>query len=569
MEPGSRSILPAGHALWLVFLSLVGVVTVMLVTGPYGVGVNSDSVAYIYTARSLMHGAGAVSYDGPLVLWPPLFPALMAGIGVASGRDPVMLARLVNAVLFGLTVFLGGALLIRRASGSWAISLLGTLAILASIPLFSASVMVWSEPLFIVFTLMGLLAMDKYLSERTTGSLLALALAVGLACLTRYIGVTLILWGAVSIMSFSRESIRRRLAHCIVFSAVAGMPLGFWLVRNYAVSGTLFGPRAPSQLGVLHNVLDTFKTISFWYTPRIGAVMFLFAMAFFLVCVGIRNNWSSAKAALGTVLPVGLFVIIYTAFLVVSSSITSYDQINSRLLCPIYVPVSLVALVALRAAVEPFRGRLGPAKAEAFIAFCIAIWLPHLVGFNIHASVSRYSTGGGGFGGRDWLASDTSRYLRQHPAAPDGVTYTNSPEAAYIMADAQTKRIPEKVTYDKRGDVRDISAIAGVWPTEGKVRLVWFDKIQRGYLVSIEDITGVADVVLIARFRDGAVYTVARKQGATMKTSQFARLLANSSEAGVDILVIRHTAWLAAFDDSQSDASGPMLLCCTLENHSW
>ena len=140
-----------GTALHLVFalLGLCGVAAVLLGTHRYGVGVFGDIDHYLATARSLLSGGGYTSYPGTAYTqWPPLHPTLLAAIGL-TGIDPQVSVRWVNALAFGLIVFLSGYLFL-RGTASRALAVVGVLSVLASKPLLDLSVTGMSEPGFIV-----------------------------------------------------------------------------------------------------------------------------------------------------------------------------------------------------------------------------------------------------------------------------------------------------------------------------------------------------------------------------------------------------------------------------------
>ena len=70
----------ARFRIYLLVLSAIGVVLILLTTSKYGAGVSSDAARNLSTADSLLAGRGFVDMiGGPFVLWPPLYPAIMAG----------------------------------------------------------------------------------------------------------------------------------------------------------------------------------------------------------------------------------------------------------------------------------------------------------------------------------------------------------------------------------------------------------------------------------------------------------------------------------------------------------
>ena len=127
----------------VVILSFVGVGTVFISTSLYGAGLSPDSVGYISAARSLLSGDGYTRYHGDvLVHWPPLFPTLLAVLGLA-GIEPLVGARIINILAFGLTIFFSGQLL-RMYLRSNSLVILGTASVALSLHLLYVSNMVWT-----------------------------------------------------------------------------------------------------------------------------------------------------------------------------------------------------------------------------------------------------------------------------------------------------------------------------------------------------------------------------------------------------------------------------------------
>jgi hypothetical protein len=77
-------------------LCVLGVIGSMMVnygTGKYGIGVSPDSVGYISTAQSLLNRTGFHLFNGePFVQWPPLYPLLLAALGLL-GINPLVGAK--------------------------------------------------------------------------------------------------------------------------------------------------------------------------------------------------------------------------------------------------------------------------------------------------------------------------------------------------------------------------------------------------------------------------------------------------------------------------------------------
>src|SRR5690606_15935944 len=99
-------------------LPIAGAITVLLATR-WGIGTSVDSVAYLHGASTLAAGTG----EPALVQHAPLYSFLLAA-GARLGVDPMAGARWLNALTFGINIFLVGFLIRRSVSDApwlWAI----------------------------------------------------------------------------------------------------------------------------------------------------------------------------------------------------------------------------------------------------------------------------------------------------------------------------------------------------------------------------------------------------------------------------------------------------------------
>lgn len=515
--------------LMLILLSLIGTVTLVLVTKPYGIGLTPDSVVYISTARHIAEGLGVVPYHGtPLVLQPPLYPALLAFFDYFFEIDPLSSASVVQAVLFGLVVFFSGILFLRLLKTFVGFALLGTASVLVSIPLVRVSLMAWTELLFICILLLYLMFSEFYLEKGDIKSLVLLSLSAALACLTRYIGIILILTGTVSIIFFRGDRLRSKIEHVILFMAISAFPISLWVIRNVVLSGTLFGPRAPSIFTFSQNITYTLRTILSWYlVPKdlsahnptlVGINLVLMGLALLSVTVGVLvgrtsfGNWWKVRALLSEIRLPLLFIVLYIGFLVVSSTTTAYDRIDDRLLSPVFVPITLVLLfLASKIVAASSQSWLSPKGVNILLGATIGMWLLYssAIAGRVIVETMRH---GIKFSSQSWKSSQTLEYLRKNQTRFSGcVIYSNEPNALYILANLKSKAAPTRTEYNSPRIVNDLSHLRGRWPHGKNVFLVWFDRIHRKNMFSFDELQSVANITPIIRFDDGAVYSVTRK----------------------------------------------------------
>jgi hypothetical protein len=176
-------------------LGLTGFGVILVNTYLYGAGLSPDAVTYISVARELTAFNGFITSDSNyLVEHPPLYPLLLAAFSMISFTDPLDIANILNAVLFSLIIYFSGILfrdfLVEK--NQILIALLATTFVLVSSPLIQVSSFAWSEPLFIVLVILTFIKLRTFPESGSTKSLLLVAIIVSLACLSRYIGITLI-----------------------------------------------------------------------------------------------------------------------------------------------------------------------------------------------------------------------------------------------------------------------------------------------------------------------------------------------------------------------------------------
>jgi hypothetical protein len=511
--------LPLKYKLLVAALGLIGTGIVLLITSRWGAGLDPDSVAYIAGARSIRNGAGYVTpYDGVIVYWPPLYPALLGAVDYVFGIDPLLSAHIVNALLFGFVVYLSGQLFFRHLPSSTTTALLGTISVLVA----SALVIVWlealSELLFICFVLIYVIYFESYLAKGNITSLVLLSLSVALACLTRYPGVTLVITGVAGILFFRRDSLKNRIWHLFLFIFVSILPIGVWLIRNYLLTGTLVGWRSPVGMFTLSQdltfILNTFVS---WYVPggdhRLILVL-LSATLGFLAGVAIRGNGSKVKVILPGIAPVLLLVIVYIGFLIIASRANPMEQSEiDRFLCPVFVPITLLILYFAREISELLAERFSRRLVNILLLATIAAWTVYSARAAVSVVTNYMAQGGWGYNSKSWRDSETIQYLLQHPTLKDEcAVYTNDMQGAYIRANLVAKVSPVKSGYNAPPETAiDVSQFRGVWPEEGKACLVWFDMNDWKHLFTIHELQTVANIDVVVQLEDGAMYSVTRK----------------------------------------------------------
>ncbi len=142
----------------------LAIILVLVATSSYGTGLSPDSVGYISIARQIAEGNGYVDrYGEDVAVWPPLYPFVLGVIQLLFSVDPLEATRFINALAFGLNVALALWIVAQNLPLKFVFAAFLWLGF--SLPLLQVSVMAWSEPLFILFSLGWLISLNAYLSR--------------------------------------------------------------------------------------------------------------------------------------------------------------------------------------------------------------------------------------------------------------------------------------------------------------------------------------------------------------------------------------------------------------------
>ncbi|MBU1101888.1 MAG: hypothetical protein KKA84_15930 [Bacteroidetes bacterium] len=492
-------------------LGFIGAGIIIFLTNHYGSGMTPDSVAYISTARNLAEGHGFLLYDGShLVVQPPLYPILLAGIKKILLIDPLISAGYVNALLFGFIIYLSG-LLLSKYINSFALIFLGTVSILISYVLIKASLMVLSEPLFIFLVLMFLYFIDIYQSKGNILSLFLLSVLASFACLTRYTGIVILLTGISCILLCGKNKTRDRVRHAFIFILVTVLPVGLWILRNYYLSGTLVGRRAASSYTIFENIGYFYNTVLSWYLPMNSEGIYL-VLIIILIAIWIlyRTDYRmfTNNEVVNLIYPSLVFVIFYSGLIVISSSTTAYDQISNRLLSPIYIPIIIILFFIIDKILTE-AGRYSHQKIKTILLVAGIVLLMRYPLMNTIYFIEKYAKlSGWGYSSDSWTESETIKYFSQNELMAKNYTlFSNEPEAVYILTNYKTRRIPAKTFYNSPQHTKNNPSKKNIWKGAENICLIWFNKTNDSFLYSINELQKNINMKEIARLNDGQIYT--------------------------------------------------------------
>ena len=480
-------------ALALACLAALGAALVLAREVAFGGILTSDSVTYVSVARNLLAGEGFTQFLGRhYIYFPPLYPALLAGASLGV-FDPLAVAGPVNAVLFGLTVFVAGWWLRRRLE-SRLLALWGCAAVAVAWPLTWMASWAMSETAFILLALLALIQTEKFLEGGKRSALIAAAALAALACLTRYLGVSVVLAVALLLVFRRGAAPAEKARNLIVYAVVSLLPLCLWLWRTFLLTGTLAGNRGRAFYS-LPEILDgAFYELAQWAArglPLTLAVVLLLAAGLAATWGFVQGRPDLSPRDWRSFSVFGGFALVYVALLVLAMMLGgTWSGFQARFLAPIYIPLLLVAALALE---RSFRGLRAdglpdvkpPAKgvaallsplAMATLTAMLSLWLAYQGALTANAIYKAGQGAGWGYTRAKWAHSESLEYVRS--AALAGALFSNDAAAAYIHTDTLAKH--RYISCDE-SKLRPRLTAAGA---DGPVHVLWFHRPDSNWCVN-------------------------------------------------------------------------------------
>jgi len=487
----------------------------VLVANVGGLAIGDDGVGYRATADSLLAGHGLGYFLEPhLTIWPPGWPVLMAAVAKITPLDTEQAAIVLNmATAVGIVLLVHRLLL--RLVGNVDLIAIGT-----AVSAVGASAMVFGHLLmtdfaFAAVTLGLFLALLNYREARRPVWLLASVALVWAGFMIRYAGIVHIGTVGLWLLLDVRVPLVTRLRNAAVFGVLAAAVPVAWIARNLSTDDTALGVRYSSARGLIPNTFDTFATLGNFLTPGVeierrtiwagvalaGCVVML-AMVWRVVSTDRRARSATGWVRLAST-GVGLLathVVVYAAYMLYARTTTGLNQLDFRLLNPLYLPLVICALVVLDRVVS--RGDLRWASAARRVAWAWG-------GLNIAVGVGMvayFATSPDLFvGNYERAAFETVRESPALDALPTGCDVSSNLPNALYGSGVDAVWSPRNTGLESNDRVDDIAELeADV--DDGEYCLVWIDlEPNYGHLATLAQLR--EHVTLEELAHDGVVTT--------------------------------------------------------------
>lgn len=487
--------------------SLAGFLIIYIFTKHGGIGISPDSIAYTSTARNLVAGKGFVIFGGhPLVDFPVCYPLFLSFVMFITRLDVIACAPVLNGLMFAVVIFLSGVIMerfIRRSKWYKAILLI---AIATSPSLIEIYSMLWSETLFIILSLLFFFSLHRYYRNHSFKSLLMPALIAALAFDTRYAGITFVATGEVLLFLDKQLKWKQKVKHLVAFGVIGCSFVTVNLIHNTLVTGLLTGKRQKGITPLSDNIAYSGNVLSDWsslwgdshiFFIVIGVLIIALFVWLFLKNLQKKQDYHSYENIIIA------FFIVYVGFIILSSTISRYEQINNRLLSAAFLPFIWGITHKVPAWIRALKKRhhkwgVGIIFTVVAIAVCSNYYAINADNYSFMRE-----SGIPGYTEDCWRQSPTIRFL-QHDRAyfnPDSMIYSNHNQAIYFYTNYAVDAVPEKAY---KGDVK-------MFNDEPLIVLIWFYTDPNRDIMSLKDIKKTKKLRILHSFDDGAIFMCTNK----------------------------------------------------------
>jgi hypothetical protein len=323
----------------------------------------------------------------------------------------------------------------------------------------------------------------------------------------RYLGLAVVLTGAVIIIYQQRAHWWRSIRDATLFTTLSSVPTFAWIYfHNYLGYGTLTGPRFDPL--PWKNLTIALEKILHWFIPGSillkSGIWIWAAVATILLITGLIRNRKRLHELLDSsaFIPTCVFSFIYGLTLIYMLSYKEHRPLLwDRIHIVILVPM-LILLMELLPVLAPKQLLNKSLQLVPILLVGFGLWLVYpLVStaqyvndsiregetslYNIHNT-------------RAIRDSKIAAYLGDYRPPVDAVLYSNYNETAWLLTRRQVYGVP---TVDNRGD----------WPGfVAETYLLWFDLPELKYMpktmLTLEDIKKIVNLIPVYTGKDGAVY---------------------------------------------------------------
>jgi 4-amino-4-deoxy-L-arabinose transferase-like glycosyltransferase len=257
-----------------------------------------DSFEYLYAAKEITEN-GLVWGLSSFTIEAPFFPVLIASL-ISFGTDPLFSAHLITVLAFAFLAF--PVFYLGKEIGDEYAGYCSCILIVTSSTMWHLSTMVWTEMPFILFSVISLLYLVKYLKNNQFSYLIIGGFFVALTSIERYVGVFLVMASVLVIFIFEIYLNKQKIWRSLIFLLISSTPIFLILVRNFIVGQNYYytwKSQTPISVSIFYTVYFKVRGIfPSFVKPDNSAYLFLAFIILLIILhiVLIKRDNISKKA---------------------------------------------------------------------------------------------------------------------------------------------------------------------------------------------------------------------------------------------------------------------------------
>lgn len=509
---------------FLMIISVAGLCLAIYATTPFGAGVSGDAASNLSTAENLLRGKGFVDLFGnPLVYWAPLYSIILAGLGIFTHKDIFFSGWYLNILLTGLNIYFSGRLLYLTFRSQPLFQYIGCLFVFLSVSSFRVHVNIASDPLYITFSLLFLIAAGRYMETSSKGALRAIIFYSALASLQRFVGVILIVTGSCLIAYQNWKNWKVMILENLKFGIPASLPLALWIIGHnlgYGVIGgnpsNLVQPWENTRMSLL-KIMHWFIPIQFFPNLVIrNPWILLLALFLILLLLNKRRDWFKWREAILSpyTFPAILFFFLSILTLIYSISTPDHRLLESdRYYVGLLVPTLVLIFITWEYLIFPHL-KLKQNLSNKILILLFILWSIYpLYGFQNFIKKSQHDGGVASYNTTNTRETRDSKIINYLDTLLNENTnialYSNDPRSVWFVTRQDVQLLPWLV----KGKAFD-SVMAGKlasWPPQKEAYVIWLIPDSYEVTVTPDELSHVTIMNLIYSAPDGNIYFVHTK----------------------------------------------------------
>ena len=513
-------------------LAAAGFISLMWITGKWGIGLVADSIGYINAAETFFRGGSFSDLprsDGTIPYFTrhgPLLPLIIAGVCFLTQGDGSRAAQWVQSFFYAANIGLA-QFLTYQYTRSVRTALFSGFLVLMSLVMLEVHATALSEPVFLFFGLSGFYCLSVYFKNNDKKRMLfSSVVLLAASVLSRYAGIAVGATVGILFFVFSKGNFLKRLIFGGIMSLLICVPMLIWVARNYSSS---------RYVGVPSVMYDPYFSTSFWelgaFTSawlfpvsspaklRMTALAIFSGLAsleiFFIFCLERKSRQSERQRALElSFFPwiLLVFSVIHIAVHILSASLVDRNILDDRHLAPVNISLILILSMWTWRLWEESRpwGRL------RFLILAVILFFGVSYPMRYADWARRVRLSGIGYASPQWMNSELIRKINQ---LPEGVPiYSNGMDIVYWMTRRPVRPIPDKLDWHDKPDSAPVKLNPQILEqmltdvTQKKAILAYFNTIYwRDYYPKVEQLQEHIPLERFESVSDGDLYRLAQQ----------------------------------------------------------